>query len=339
MTRRTALFTRGSLALALTLLAPALAAAAVSSMGEARVRTDVNGVSTFRNDPPNSPIYQTTGGNFRLGAQSSGVSLRPGGGSAFAQSLVTAVNGHPRLLLITENSATEPFTGTGAYAEGGAGVYFSGTVLGDAGADGWLRLSGLMLATVAPGPIVAGINSGAQASMHVAMQLSRPEGCPVAECLAWATTPNQPFSNGAYPVYGSHHQTLGLDYDLLLPVRVGDSFTLTFLVAANASNGYAVAIGNALDLTDDQSFAASAADAYADDDTQALPFGDLFGRLTLSPGLSLSADSGLMRRADGSWAPAVSPVPEPPAALLMALGLLLLLSPRLRLPDEGRMRA
>ncbi len=311
----------------LGLLAPTLCAAAVSSVGAASVRTTVDRVTEFRSDPRDNQPFQTTGGNFALGTASSRVSSSVSGGAVLAQSTVTAVAGQPRLLLITDNSSSDPFSGSHSFAEGAAMVTFSGRVNGAAAADGWLALSGLMLATVVPGAVLPGRSSGARVDLHTSVQLSRPGGCPSADCLARASV-NQGFDNGAFPVYDGSDGLLGVPYDFRLAVKAGDNFVLSFAIGATAANGYAVAIGNALDRTV-PSAALSAPVGRGLDETSMLAvydqrYGDLFGRLTLSPGLSLSADSGLVLRADGSWAPAVSPVPEIPTVLMLAAGLLLL---------------
>ncbi len=313
------------------LLSSPLCTAAVNSLGRAEVQTRIDGVHVVRVDPGDGGNFETTGGNFRLNAGTSGVSANPAGGALLAQSFVTAVDGKPRLLLITDNTTTNRYTSNASSAYGAALVTFAGTIQGPAAADGWLTLEGLMLATVSPGGgTLIGLPTTAQATLHTWLQLSRPGGCPRAQCEAGATL-SQNFENGAFPVYDGHDDTMGLPYLFQLPVKVGDSFVLSFGVGATAANGYAVAIGNARDPSrwplalapatgrlalHDANFAATDAPAGQG------PFADLFGSLSLSAGLSLSADSGLVQQPDGRWAPAVSPVPELPTLALMAAGLL-----------------
>ncbi|WP_374662352.1 hypothetical protein [Inhella sp.] len=310
------------------LLSASLVRAESMSMGGGSVRVRVNGAEGVQSLPDFAPVFQTPGSVYELRGALGAVDPRPGFGFAGASAQFGAF-GSPYLRLSSSNTTSDWLWGdqNHGFAEGATGVRFSGTLVGEDLDDGWLALSGTLLAAVFPrlGGEHPSVPTEAFVSLSVSLQLSRAGGCPPAECAAVAHT-SQTFAQGAFPVFQGIDSLMGLNYDFRLAAKPGDAFLLAIQVGGRVQNGYGVTAGQVIlppnNPNDSPSDGNALSEAWAGPVDPGWLGEDLFGLLQLSSGLRFSADSDLVQGADGSWRPAVSAVPEPGAWCLLVGGLL-----------------
>jgi hypothetical protein len=305
-----------SFLMVLSLLAAGSAQAEVWSHGRAESTVQLaNGSPQIVADPHDRWLRRVDGfsveasvNNFISYTGPSGNPVAATGNASFAFEAGTV---RTELLTAADDGQPGPGDGATAYTIVGGYITISGTITGTPGTKGLLSLSGSFAAAVAAGA-QGEWQSLAEVGFGVGMQISRPgqAGCPYAKCLAQDGL-NGRFENGAYPV------DFGKSFLITLEGTVGDRFDISFNVGAQASNGYYVLIGPAPGVPAGQQMALGADGGFAG-----------IGGLTLTKGLGLSADSGLVQRGDGSWGAPVSVVPEAPAWALMSLGLLALLGRR-----------
>lgn len=305
-----------SLLIPLALLSAGTAQAEVRAHARAESTVQlVNGPRQIVADPNDRWLRSVDGfsveagvNNFITGPGLFGNPVAATGNASFAFEAGTV---RTELLTASDDGLPGWVDGATAYTIVGGSITINGTITGTPGAKGLLSLSGSFAAAVAAGA-QGEWSSLAEVGFGVGMQISRTgqAGCPYAKCLVQDGL-NGRFENGAFPL------DFGKSFLITLEATVGDRFDISFNVGAQASNGYYVLIGPAPGVPAGAQAALSADGGFAG-----------IGGLTLTNGLGLSADSGLVQRGDGSWGAPVSVVPEAPAWALMGLGLLALLGRR-----------
>lgn len=296
----------------LTLLLAGSAQATVQSAVHIESRVTVrNDPAIVKTDPSDRPLRIVDGFTVGSSIENFASFTDPWSGQllgATARGRSGLEAGLPRLELLTARDTGGGFyRDPSAYIEGGSLLTITGHFTGVAGSRALVSLDGLFAAAVAPAATPPGGGSGAMVDFSASLVLTGPgqAACPAQRCLDSARLLER-FDNGSLPAGG-----LAQAFTLSLEATVGDSFELSFSVAATASNGYSVLIGPPAGVPLARGASAMAA---------AGSFAGISG-VRLGNGLGLSADSGLTRQADGRWTLPSAPVPEPGMAWLWAAGL------------------
>lgn len=303
---RPALSTAMTLAAALLPAVTAQAGVQAWARSEAQVRAGTSGPVSIKADPNDAWVRQVNGFTVFTEAENFAavydpLTLNPT--AATARASFSLERGLPRMELLT---GVDP--GAYAYTFAGGMLTVSGSITGKAGAHGTLTFEGSFEAAVTGTAGMPQGGSGADVSFNAALIMTGAgqDACRFQRCMA-SDTLRQQFENGSLPA----GEPLFKPFSLSLEATVGDSFELTFGVAATASNGYYVLVGQPKGVP----LRNAAALTLSAEPTAAGITG-----IRLSNGLGLSADSGMELQADGLWT-APSPVPEPAAAWLLGAGL------------------
>ncbi len=198
-------------------------------------------------------------------------------------------------------------------------MHFSVTLLGLPGSSGTVRLLTQAGAGAVPAPAGGSARfSSANVSASASLLTSECKSPPGSPCFAQRSF-SQSLRDGSTLV-----GPVDLPWDLQITAKAGDTLNIFLTATAQGNNGYGVSAWLGAPWSNISPFGArdGGADVVAAPGAFSATAGPL-ASLWLSPGFSLAPTEGLVQRPDGSYG-FTSPVPEPPALLLMAVGVLLL---------------